>query len=96
MTSILRTQLPKSIKEIRFQFDSNFKPMNDFIKQSYPKLKSSNPTLPILIRPLNSMSEPRLFIRLENGVEKRLGLNSFKSYEEIESNLSNLIQSSSK
>ncbi|EGG02508.1 uncharacterized protein MELLADRAFT_91340 [Melampsora larici-populina 98AG31] len=94
MASILRSQLPKSVKEIRFQFDSSFKPMNDFIKQTYPKIKSSNPNLPILIRPLNSISEPRCFVRLENGVEKRLGLNLFKSHEEIESNLSNLIQSS--
>ncbi|KAG0141329.1 hypothetical protein CROQUDRAFT_98914 [Cronartium quercuum f. sp. fusiforme G11] len=91
MASILRTQLPTAVREIRFQFSPSSKPMIEFIKTAYPPIKAANPTLPFLIRPATH-TPSRAFIRFERGLETRVDLDTLESVQSIEDSLSSLIK----
>lgn len=73
--------LPKAVKEVRFLLSPSgdaSKPLRSFIAQLYPALKSSNPTVPILVREAYSVP-PSITVRLEKGLEKQLAVEGLES-----------------
>ncbi|RSH84448.1 uncharacterized protein EHS24_005969 [Apiotrichum porosum] len=71
-------QLPKAVKELRLhlcQTSPASAGVRQFIKASYPALKSANPDVKVLIREAQGVS-PRAFVRFERGVEQQAGLDN--------------------
>ncbi|CAK9783726.1 NADH dehydrogenase 10.5K chain [Cutaneotrichosporon oleaginosum] len=69
-------QLPKAVKELRLHLCQNSAAsagVRQFIKSSYPALKSSNPDVKVLVREAQGVA-PRAFVRFDRGVEAQTGL----------------------
>ncbi|RUS27144.1 thioredoxin-like protein [Jimgerdemannia flammicorona] len=91
MSSILKTQLSKSIKEIRLHYCQTSTASNgvrEFITENYTAIKQANPNLPILIREASGV-EARAFARY---VEKKAVLNNLPP-KDVEKALEELMKS---
>ncbi|KAA1085488.1 hypothetical protein PGT21_008858 [Puccinia graminis f. sp. tritici] len=93
-SSIFKQALPSAVREIRLHFSpAQANPVKSFIQSNYSSIKSSNPDLPFLFRESSIGTPARAIVRFEYGIEKQVSLEQAKSSTEIESLLSNLIQS---
>ncbi|KAL1928653.1 hypothetical protein VTP01DRAFT_2439 [Rhizomucor pusillus] len=93
--SALRSQLGKSLKELRVHFCQTSPASNglrEFVAQNYTAIKKANPELPILIREASG-AEARVFARFDKGVERKVVLQNV-SAKDIEKTLEQLVKSS--
>ncbi|QPC69812.1 hypothetical protein HYE68_000564 [Fusarium pseudograminearum] len=83
----------KSLREVRFLFcqtSEQSAALRSFITRSYPTMKRNNPNIPILIREAAG-TQPKIFARYEQGVEKSQILEGL-SDKEIEDTVTSLVQ----
>ncbi|PWN25433.1 NADH dehydrogenase, alpha subcomplex, subunit 2 [Jaminaea rosea] len=82
-SALARAAFPKTLKELRLhlcQTGQGSAGARQFIQSSYPSLKASNPSLPILVREAQG-TPARVFARFERGVEKHAELDGLSGDE---------------
>ncbi|CAO1620949.1 unnamed protein product [Parajaminaea phylloscopi] len=92
-STALARALPKTLKELRLhlcQTGQASAGTREFIQSSYQSIKSSNPSLPFLVREAQG-TPARVFARFERGVEKHAeldGLNAAQVQKKVQELLS--------
>ncbi|KAI9904281.1 hypothetical protein N3K66_000810 [Trichothecium roseum] len=87
-----RFAFAKGLKEVRFLFCQTSEQsanVRSFLQRAYPAMKSTNPSVPILIREAQGTS-PRMYARFDFGNEKGQSFEGL-SEKQIEDTVSQLV-----
>ncbi|KOS14907.1 hypothetical protein Malapachy_0839 [Malassezia pachydermatis] len=92
MASVFTKAFPAAVKEIRLHLSPSGAPSagaRQFLSSHYKSIKSSNPSLPFLIREAQN-TPARVFVRFERGVEKNAEIDGLEA-SAVEKKISDLL-----